>query len=45
MMLSFMEQNGTVVCKELKGLADEKIRREYIDCVRDAARLMEAEIE
>lgn len=45
MMFSFKEQNGTVVCKELKGLADGRVRRECIDCVRDAARLMEAEIE
>ncbi|MDD5949421.1 MAG: C-GCAxxG-C-C family protein [Lachnospiraceae bacterium] len=45
MMLSFKEQNGTVVCKELKGLADGKKRRECIDCVRDAARLVETKIE
>lgn len=30
MMLSFKEQNGTVVCKELKGLTDGKIRRDVL---------------
>lgn len=38
---SFKEQNGTVICKELKGIADGVVKRECIDCVRDAARLLE----
>ena len=34
---SFKEQNGTVICKELKGINDGIVKRECIDCVRDAA--------
>lgn len=41
---SFKEQNGTVICKELKGIADGVVKRECIDCVRDAARLLENEL-
>ena len=33
----FKEQNGTVICKELKGLTDGVVKRECIDCVKDAA--------
>ena len=39
------EQNGTVVCKELKGVTDGVVKRECIDCVKDAAALLEAELE
>lgn len=45
MVQAFKEQNGTVVCKELKGIVDGKVRRECIDCVRDAACLLEANLE
>ena len=41
----FKEQNGTVVCKELKGITDGVVKRECIDCVKDAAALLEAELE
>lgn len=41
---SFKEQNGTVICKELKGITDGVVKRECIDCVRDAARLLENEL-
>ena len=41
---SFKEQNGTVICKELKGINDGIVKRECIACVRDAAALLEAEL-
>ena len=41
---SFKEQNGTVICKELKGMTDGVVKRECIDCVRDAAALLEQEL-
>lgn len=41
---SFKEQNGTVICKELKGINDGIVKRECIDCVRDAAALLEVEL-
>lgn len=44
MMQDFMEQNGTVVCKELKGVDDGIVKRECIDCVKDAACLLEKSI-
>ena len=34
----------TVICKELKGIADGVVRRECIDCVKDAAVLLEDEL-
>mgnify|MGYP002709102478 FL=1 len=40
----FKEQNGTVICKELKGIADGVIKRECIDCVKDAALFLEDEL-
>ena len=40
----FKEQNGTVICKELKGIADGVVRRECIDCVKDAALFLEDEL-
>ena len=45
MIQSFKEQNGTVVCKELKGITDGVVKRECIDCVRDVAALLEREIQ
>ena len=44
MMQDFLEQNGTAVCKELKGVNDGIVKRECIDCVRDAACLLEKSI-
>ena len=41
---AFKEQNGTVICKELKGITDGVVKRECIDCVRDAAALLEEEL-
>lgn len=41
---SFKAQNGTVICKELKGIEDGVVKRECIDCVRDAAGLLEKEL-
>ena len=41
---SFKEQNSTVICKELKGITDGVVKRECIDCVRDAAALLESEL-
>ncbi len=40
----FKEQNGTVICRELKGIADGVVKRECIDCVKDAASLLEDEL-
>ena len=37
-------QNTTVICKELKGITDGVVKRECIDCVRDAAQLLENEL-
>lgn len=44
MITSFKEQNGTVVCKSLKGMDDGIVKRECIDCVRDAALLLEKQL-
>ena len=41
-MNSFIERNGTVTCKELKGVGTGKVVRECVDCVRDAAEFLEA---
>ena len=41
---AFKEQNGTVVCKELKGVEDVIVKRACIDCVKDAAALWEREL-
>lgn len=43
-MQDFLEQNGTAVCKELKGVNDGIVKRECIDCVKDAACLLEKSI-
>lgn len=37
----FMEQNGSVTCKDLKGIETGKILRPCADCIRDAAALAE----
>lgn len=40
----FKEQNGTVICKELKGVEGGIVKRECIDCVKDAALFLEEEL-
>ena len=40
-MQQFMEQNGTVICKELKGIETGHGVRDCDDCVRDAVRFLE----
>ena len=37
----FKEQNGSVVCKELKGKETGKVLRSCTDCIKDAAALVE----
>ena len=37
----FKEQNGSVVCKELKGIGTGKVLRSCPDCIQDAARFAE----
>lgn len=44
-MSQFKEQNGSVICKELKGLETGEVLRECNDCVMDAAMLLEAALE
>ncbi len=43
-MSAFKEQNGTVICKELKGIATGKIVRACSDCVYDAALFLEQQL-
>ncbi len=44
MIDKFKSQNGTVICRELKGVDDGIVKRECIDCVKDAAALLENEL-
>lgn len=37
----FIEQNGSCVCRELKGVDTGKVLRSCPDCIRDAARIAE----
>ncbi len=37
----FLKKNGTVVCKELKGVDTGKVVRSCPDCIRDAAEILE----
>lgn len=37
----FQEQNGSVVCKDLKGVGTGKVLRPCADCIRDAAAIAE----
>ncbi len=43
-MSAFKEQNGTVICKELKGIATGKVVRACSDCVYDAALFLEQQL-
>ena len=40
-MSEFKDQNGSVICKELKGIKTGKALRSCADCIRDAAKLAE----
>ncbi len=40
-MTQFMERNGSVICKELKGLNTGRMLRGCNDCVKDAAEFLE----
>lgn len=44
-MTQFKDRNGSVICKELKGLETGKVLRECNDCVRDAAEFLEKIVE
>ena len=37
----FKEQNGSVVCKEIKGVGTGKVLRSCNDCIKDAAAIAE----
>ena len=37
----FQEKNGSVICRELKGIGTGTVLRSCEDCVRDAAQLAE----
>ena len=37
----FQEQNGSLICKELKGVDTGKVLRSCQDCIKDAAGLVE----
>lgn len=39
---SFSEKNGTYLCRELKGVADGKLRRSCSGCIEDACQLVES---
>ena len=38
---AFREKNGTYLCRELKGIADGKMRRSCRGCIEDACSLIE----
>ena len=38
---AFREKNGTYLCRELKGIADGKMRRSFPGCIEDACSLIE----
>lgn len=38
---AFREKNGTVLCRELKGVADGQVRRSCPGCIQDACALVE----
>ena len=38
---AFRDQNGSVICKELKGVDTGKVLRSCDDCIADAVRLVE----
>ena len=38
---AFAEQNGTMLCRELKGVGTGKVIRACPDCIRDGCALVE----
>lgn len=40
----FKEQNGSVICKDLKGVETGNILRSCDDCIADAVRIIEREL-
>lgn len=38
---AFQARNGTYLCRELKGVADGKVRRSCPDCIADGCELVE----
>lgn len=42
---AFKAKNGTVTCCELKGVGTGVVLRECVDCVRDAAELLESKLD
>lgn len=38
---AFQEKNGTLLCRELKGVADGKVRRSCSGCIEDACELVD----
>lgn len=40
----FKEQNGSVICKDLKGIETGTVLRSCNDCIADAVRIIEAEL-
>lgn len=41
LLRKFQEKNGSVICKELKGLEHKKVLRSCEGCIQDAAQLVE----
>lgn len=41
---SFKEQNGSVVCKDLKGIETGKVLRSCNDCITDAVKIIEQKL-
>ncbi len=40
-LTAFEEQNGSVICKDLKGIETGKVLRSCNDCIADAVRIIE----
>ena len=41
---AFKEQNGSVICKDLKGIETGTVLRSCNDCIADAVRIIEADL-
>ncbi len=44
-MSEFKDRNGTVICKELKGIETGHVVRECDDCIRDAVEFLEERLQ
>lgn len=44
-MMEFKDRNGTVICKELKGIETGHVVRECDDCIRDAVEFLEERLQ